>query len=513
MQITAFNDILLTIKFLGVMRVSKESKKIKVLNRFDLSFYILFFLAITLIAFFFPPSADDLGWATSQGAELFRQGFKDYNGRYLGNIFALVFTRLPRTLPFIKSLTLTGVLFFIRKISCDESKEFLCLTAFLLAVPSSLFKQGFVWTAGFSNYYFSALIIVVSFYLLLFKDNLTGRKNFLRIALIFILGISGQLFMETYTIFCLVFAIVFNIYYFVKNKKIQTAAMVYFFSCVIGAIIMFTNGVYLKVLRGENTYQSVAVEKSFAETILSLITKLFGEVSLRLVTACFPVIVIISGISIALFRKNFQKNSKKVLLTKIIFASVAIGGIALAVEFFIVKDFEILKLFAGLFLLSFFGFSSIVLSDFKNRKARNRVLIYLLMVVVQCGPLVIVSPVGTRCFAGTYLIFILAVREFFEEYKLSYGEIKFYSEKILLAVLILLFSVNLFCYTQVFFANNRKIDYIRSEVQKGNYSIELESTPFNFLIYSLDVEHTSEKFKQRFCEYYHLPYEIEINYK
>ena len=65
--------------------------------------YIIFFFSITAIAALFPPSADDLGWATSQGAALLERGFSNYNGRYLGNLLAVSLTRIGLLLTPIKA--------------------------------------------------------------------------------------------------------------------------------------------------------------------------------------------------------------------------------------------------------------------------------------------------------------------------------------------------------------------------------------------------------------------------
>ena len=86
------------------------------------SFFVLFFLSIALIAVFFSPSADDLGWATSQGQVLFENGFRNYNGRYLGNLCAVAFTRIPALLPPVKAFSLTAILFFVSKLSANTPR-------------------------------------------------------------------------------------------------------------------------------------------------------------------------------------------------------------------------------------------------------------------------------------------------------------------------------------------------------------------------------------------------------
>ncbi len=62
------------------MNIIKENK-----------FYIIMFFILTGLFCLFSLSGDDLGWATSSGAELLKKGFDGYNGRYLGNL-CLYFT-------------------------------------------------------------------------------------------------------------------------------------------------------------------------------------------------------------------------------------------------------------------------------------------------------------------------------------------------------------------------------------------------------------------------------------
>lgn len=147
-----------------------KDKILSLFGNFYFKFYLLYFLVFTVLAFLFPPSGDDLGWATSDGLELLKNGFGNYNGRYLGNIFAIIFCRNPEILPIIKGFTLTSVLALIQKLSNNKSKEFLYISASLIAIPIPLFIQGFIWTAGFSNYFFSSMIIMFNLFLVFSKQ-------------------------------------------------------------------------------------------------------------------------------------------------------------------------------------------------------------------------------------------------------------------------------------------------------------------------------------------------------
>ena len=142
--------------------------------------------------------------------------------------------------------------------------------------------QGIVWTAGFANYCLSSLIIMASLYIIFYKQN---RKPWHYLALI-ILGIAGQLFMETYTLFSCMMAVSAVVYFAYKNKKPDPASIIYLISTVIGAVIMFSNGVYVKILTEGTKYQNI---EGKADSALQTLLNFFESVFIKNsgVTFCF----------------------------------------------------------------------------------------------------------------------------------------------------------------------------------------------------------------------------------
>ena len=60
--------------------ITKTDKK-------TLVFALVAFAAFALLVFLFPYSGDDWAWGSKIGLERLSTGFKDYNGRYGGNLF------------------------------------------------------------------------------------------------------------------------------------------------------------------------------------------------------------------------------------------------------------------------------------------------------------------------------------------------------------------------------------------------------------------------------------------
>lgn len=467
-------------------------------------FYILFFVAVSVFAFLFPLSADDLGWATTDGMKLLQNRFADYNGRYLGNISAIALSKFTVLRVFVKSLTLTGILYLIQKMTGNEKKDFLYLSAFLLVIPTSLFTQGFVWTAGFSNYCLSAVVMMLNLYIVFYKTD----KKFYHIILLFLLGVSGQLFMETYTIFNIIAAVFSVVYFISKNKKADISSVVYFLSTVIGAVIMFTNGIYGKVAAGEDTYQSFTAEnESLFQSVFSLFKNLFSVVLSNALIACFPAMIFIVCFCISKMKKSTDKNKKITVTVYSCFALAAVSAVLAGVIYLLTKDVEKLKLFAGLLFFFILLSCAVMIISFVDKEKQKKIAVYFIMILILTLPLTVVFPVGARCYVGAYILLIMILKELYD-----FEENHKFSKFIKIASAILL-VFNLVGYSIVFASTCRKVDYIRSEAEKGNKVVKVEHTKLRFLVYGLDVEDKAEKFERRFCEYYDLPLDTEIEYK
>jgi hypothetical protein len=108
---------------------------------------------------------------------------------------------------------------------------------------------------------------------------LNGKSNALNAILLLPLGIACELFMETYTIFALVCGAVAIIYSAV-NKNALFKSISFFIGGIIGAVIMFSNGIYRKIAAGDDVYQKIPVnEGGFINKIINALKSLFSTVS------------------------------------------------------------------------------------------------------------------------------------------------------------------------------------------------------------------------------------------
>lgn len=479
-------------------------------------FYPVFFLVVVLTACFFPPVADDFAWAGNAGMELFRRGFADYNGRYLGNLCALVLPRLGLALPLVKGLVLTGILWLLQKLNGRGDKAFLYLAAIVLLLPGPLFSQAVAWTAGFSNYTVSILLMMMCMWLVFDRAEASGLKKAAIYIAVCVLGFAGQLFMEPFTLFSLVVSLSGFLYWCKKRKGFDALSFIYLLSCLAGAAVMFSNGVYEKVLQGADVYQKLAGHSQTPiELILNAAKSMLGTVPRNGLSACFPALILIAVFSLLLL-KHGQKANRKIRC-----AVYALYGLSLVFLCVYLAQYartglpETAQYMTGLFCVAFASAAGIAACHCLPPPARGKTGLLFLALLVLTGPLCLVDPVGPRCFTGAAVLLLLIAGEFFAALRAQRKPNQGRADVLARALQCLLAALcvwNLFCYSQAYVSNEKKIDTIRTQVAAGNREVRLPHTKFHTLIYALDGEVDSRKLHNYFCDYYGFPREIQIVY-
>lgn len=233
-----------------------------------LSFYFILFIIFGLIGMWMPLLGDDLHWGTYFGSNYFPQGiFTYYDGRYLGDLLVIAITKV-KVLAFLAyGIFPTTIVYLIQKIreQISPAKNIglvssALATALILLTPASIFKQILGWHAGFANYLPSTIFPLFLLYLVLKNyDNKNVHYYRTSMFLIFLAAISAQFFAEHITLlncFNIILVWIFLRKHFGEQfKKVLNLILIGNF---IGAILMFINGAYLKILFGSDSYRSVS---------------------------------------------------------------------------------------------------------------------------------------------------------------------------------------------------------------------------------------------------------------
>ena len=374
-------------------------------------FYLIIFIILLLICYFFPYTGDDWAWGTNIGVERLLSGFKDYNGRYLGNLMVLLLTRSRILRAIIMSITLFVIPLLISRIVRNKqdriNKNIYLSTLLILLIPTSIFQQSISWTSGFCNYVFPIVFILT--YLLINKEIKSKKQNNnLKLSFIcFILGFVSTLFIEHMTIYAIILAIFLVFYNFIIEKKFKTCNVSFLIGVLIGAAIMFSNGAYVNVLNSADTYRSVKT----SNPIFNIISSYFDTISNYLFTNNFILNIFISLVTlIIIYNALKQENQKYKRMFLKVFAVFYISFIIYSLfNNFYSSLFGIYQKYVDGFVSILFLILSfiMVILTINNKEKRHELLFYMVSICLITGPLFFVTPVGPRCFFPVYIVFVL----------------------------------------------------------------------------------------------------------
>ena len=278
-------------------------------------------LAIIIFLIFlcslFPYSGDDWAWGSSIGLERLKTFFKDYNGRYVGNLIVLVLTRSVLLRVIVMVATIFGIIYLSYKLTDDKKFSLLLLsTLLILSVPKLILRQAIVWTSGFTNYALPTVLILLALYLIYKTSKEYKNKkniNIITAVGLLVLGFCSSLFVEHITIYLVVISLLLVLYYFIKYKKVPIKYIAFFIGSLLGAILMFSNGAYGNIANNEDGYRSIPTNG-----IISLIEKVqenFKTIYQELILNNLILnIVLASLLLITIY--NFLKNNKPSKLKK-----------------------------------------------------------------------------------------------------------------------------------------------------------------------------------------------------
>lgn len=380
----------------------------------NIIYNIILFMCLLLICYFFPYTHDDWAWGTEIGIDRLNSLFNNYNGRWAGNIFVIILTRFRILRAVIESVILVLISFFSKKVIFgNETKHSYIIDIFLLMMPVGIFAQSIAWTAGFSNYIPPVLIVLVYIYINrnVISGDLQSINNKLIIPL-FILGFIGSLFIENITIYNIFLCIYILIREYLIRKKISLSNIFYMIGSIFGTILMFSNSAYRNIANATDNYRTV---KS-GNIIVRAIKTFFGNFNNLLIQSNTIINVVICICMMLLIYKLLKKENvqkiKKLILKLIFNFFVLFSTYIIFIKFVgnsnVFITLRIKTIIEGMFSIIFImSIIFVILVCISNRNQKNRLLFEIFSIIMQAAPLLIVTPIGPRCFLGTYVFFAI----------------------------------------------------------------------------------------------------------
>lgn len=381
--------------------------------------YLIFFGAAFFIAYQTPYCHDEWSWGLPARVELMKRGFENYNGRYLGNLLALLITRsaLAKTLIISAGTTLVLYVADVCIASGEEKgsdKDILCLileAILLFSIPRTLFAQSYGWPAAFVNFV-PPVILFLIFYKWTEKIYVSSEWNYSpgKAAAVIPLGIATQLFSEHITIFTVVYAIWILIYGKIKSKKFHMLHVNYLLATAAGAILMFSNGAYHQAATKPTGYKHITLSfevmyKQFCKGILDNLFLNNWILNTFLAAALIALII--------------QRNKKDLPATEmvLVFAGYSMYSIWHRLNpswvFFSSESLNSL-IEIGLSALFFINVLLCIWINVGKEQRMTICILYCSMAAVAV-PLLAASPIGARCFYISYVLECITVMKIMKE--------------------------------------------------------------------------------------------------
>lgn len=454
-------------------------------------FYTFIFVFLFILSYYFPYSNDDWVWGSKIGIERFENGFKDYNGRYLGNTLVLVLTRSNLLKSLFMTITYFGIGYLIKKIVNKNNNGIMIFSILMLfLINRCVFRETIVNTSGFINYSFNMFLVLI--FIAYIKDvfkKVNFKEKWYNLILLFLLGLSSTLFMEHITTYLLVLCTVLCVYSYIKYKKIPKSYLIYFAGVIIGSIIMFSNGAYMHVVKGDDFYRTVTTKQSM---IVTMARNYFNKIqnnafSLNLITN-----LVVSILMIILTCKFIDNNKiskwKKYFLELLNLISIFYSVFLIVGNYF---DFDIVTgsshYFVG-FMTAIYCLTLLLIilliffdkNNYFDKVVGYKLLFYMGSVVIVLVPLLVLTPVGHRCSLPALIFYILFASEL---YNLLIKDKNGHISKILFTLLIIVLSSYLHIYHSVYLSNNERYEIVKKQVDDGMNPIYIRSTKYDKYIW------------------------------
>ena len=426
-------------------------------------YYIIFICAV-LLFFLFPYSGDDWAWGSTIGLQRLMNGFKNYNGRYLGNIIALVLTRSRVVRAACMAFCVTGIVYLAEELTNESRYTFLILTALLL-MPVSMFRQSIAWTSGFANYGTSIFLTLVALKIL--SDGYTSahvKGDLKKYIMVFLLGAANALIVEHLTIYNFLMSLFFIFCFVYNRRKPSPLHICYLSGVLVGAVFMFSNTSYTAPLDTGRYVHSIGTiatmidrfKTNFLDTIIKDGFQNNIVLNFILLMACLQVWVLYAD-----KMDQVRQKSAAVCMMVNTFVYTILTIICFRNDTFRNLGKYIQGLMTVIFIISL-AYFLFILPVKKER--RNRLLFYLCSICIVIAPLSVVQPIGPRCFFAGYVFEILLILELLNEIPYS-GRSGVFScvRCVLLVVTIASFSYLLAVYGKIYIYDIKRVEKAKTD--------------------------------------------------
>lgn len=467
---------------------------------------MLLFVGWTALAYLFPPNGDDWAWGSQIGLTRLHRFFAGYNGRYVADLAIIGLTRAPILAAIIVGAALTATIHLILAITKNRTPlGYGVVAAVMLAMPHALWSQAISWLSGTVNYVGSTLWVLVflRFVQLDWQRRAERPTSPARAAGIAVFAFAAALFMENVTVFFVVASIVVLIAQRRTFGRVSRAAWCWAGGFLAGAAAMFSNSAYRRASTGRG-YQQMTGLSGFFGTLTGPFSQfaVVENMVLDLVVA-----VLITALAISSWRRSGRRACLLVILPAVLCVAISLP-LAVADDVTQVSaGWQSLGGAAtGLLLVALCATAWLLIESASRRRT-------LLCLVGSCvlilGPLLVVSPIGPRCFWVAYVLMLAMVSVLLAELggrmrKVAATRMAALGALVALGLVVSDFAV----YVPMSGAAVRRVDHIRQQVTQGATTVVVDPLPYSSYTHLPDP--LPGRWAHRYKLYYGIPQSVTI---
>ncbi len=469
-------------------------------NNQDLIIWGAFTAAVITLACLFPLSGDDWQWAL-------HKGISTINGRYLGNLTAMLLTQNLWLKPIIVGMTISFIVYLSATIA--GKKHTIVWAAFLIGfIPTPVFTQTFQWTSGFANYTMPVLFLLIYGRILQMAEEQQTIHLFFYPG-IFVVASGAQLFVENITVAMLAFGLVVCVYTGYAKRPSFRLALTAFLGFVLGGGILLSNPSYHTAVDGAHTMPG------FSDMIASVSDNYFDIIVPHLIMNNLVLNLSLCGLTAFLIYRSDLQGRK---LSKVLIVFFSLMG-----AYLILRTLHPALLRPSIAaqaegVISVIYILALCLSLYRYLPAgeeKRRIFFLILALAFINAPLFGLTPIGPRCFLVSYMIMSIIAMTLYsylnQSFAFSLGRLPV--KLLVSALLIGVFVTYTFIYGYISFVVHSREAQIEEQLLAGREHIAVQRLPFSEYVWHGDplYEYAEGIFKA----YYQIPanYTVEITGK
>ncbi len=475
--------------------------------------YLILFCTIALLCFMFPYTGDDWAWGSSIGIERLENWFDNYSGRYFGNLIVLVLTRSNILKTITMAFGLTGIVFLLNQLSEKSKIGFYLVLINLLLMPVLLLRQAIVWTSGFANYSTSIFLTLIYIFFVrgIYEEN-SIKYSPKSILPVFFLGVANTLIVEHLTIYNVVLGIYVLVVAYVRHRKIYVQHVAYSLGTILGTVYMFSNSVYRSVATGQDGYRTIGSEEGIVSRALKsyfevIVTE--GFLNNLVLNICLCVVAII------LWHEMKAQMSDKGKICGQICMWIIIAYTATTVINTVsgVQRLSILRYVEGAATFAFIIAWIVLIIVIPVTEIQRLKLLFILgSAGCMIAPLLVVTPIGSRCFFASYVMQIYFLLELLTLASVHIKKSLYRGGRYMIIVCGTAYLYLCYIYGMIFISDQNRITKAKADAEKGKEVIQVENLPYEKYVWSSRPE-TGSVWEERFKLFYDIDRNIKIETK